>query len=44
MKRLENDVQGVIEDLQNPKSCGSAQKLVCSLNKGNYCIPYHRCP
>ena len=39
MKELEKDVQGVIVDLQNPKSCASAKKLVCALNKGNKLFP-----
>lgn len=34
MKQMEKDVQGVISDLQNPKNCDSAKKLVCTLNKG----------
>ena len=40
MKQMEKDVQRVISDLQNPKNCDSAKKLVCALNKGKSRIFY----
>lgn len=34
---LSRIVQKRIHDLQNPPDCGSAKKVVCSINKGKCC-------
>lgn len=34
MERLSNYIQNRIDELQNPKDCNKAEKIVCTLNKG----------
>ena len=35
---LSDLIQGRIHELQNPKDCDTARKLVCTLNKGSWII------